>query len=52
MICPKCGIENEDNWPLDIDDKILDGGCQECWEAECADSFWDVMDITIALLLR
>lgn len=31
--CPVCGVENDDDWPLDIDGMIEDGGCQTCWEA-------------------
>jgi len=39
MKCPKCGKTNDDDWPLDIDGEIQDGGCQDCWEAE-ADKMW------------
>lgn len=40
MICPKCGKENDDNWPVIINDQIMDGGCQDCWEKECDQSWW------------
>lgn len=39
MICPGCGKENDDGWPLEINGKIQDGGCQDCWEAVC-DKRW------------
>jgi hypothetical protein len=38
--CPKCGVENDDNWPLEIDGEIKDGGCQDCWEADCDEAWW------------
>ncbi len=38
--------KNMDNWPLKIDNKIIVGGCQECWEKECSDSWWDMVDKT------
>lgn len=34
--CPRCGTVNTDDWPLDEGD----GGCQECWEAECSRKWW------------
>jgi len=43
MKCPRCGEENTDNWPLTIDGEVKDGGCQMCWEAECAKSWWEIM---------
>ena len=45
-ICPnpKCGIENDDNWPLEIDGEILEGGCQDCWEAACSVDWWDAVE--------
>jgi len=43
-ICPKCEKENTDNWPLDIDGEIKEGGCQMCWEAECDKSWWEMVD--------
>ena len=44
MICPKCGKENTDNWPLDIDGQIKEGGCQTCWESETSTKWWDMVD--------
>lgn len=41
--CPKCGDLNTDNWPLRIDGKVVDGGCQMCWEAECAKIWWEMV---------
>lgn len=39
--CPRCGKLNTDNWPLTIGDEIKEGGCQECWEADCSDAWRD-----------
>jgi hypothetical protein len=44
MICPNCLKENTDNWPLSIGGDILWGGCQECWEKQCDDEWWDAME--------
>jgi len=39
--CPQCGKLNEDNWPLEINGKIIEGGCQDCWEKQCDESWWE-----------
>ena len=44
MKCPKCGVENDDNWPLEIDGEIKEGGCQDCWEAACSESWWEMVE--------
>ena len=44
MKCPKCGIGNDDNWPLEINGEIIEGGCQDCWEADCANSWWEMVE--------
>ncbi len=44
MICPGCGKENDDDWVLEIDGKILDGCCQDCWEAACDASWWEMIE--------
>jgi len=41
--CPCCGKTNDDNWPLQIAGLIMEGGCQECWEIQCARSWWKAM---------
>jgi len=38
--CPRCGRQNNDNWPLDIDGERVMGGCDECWYKEC-DEQWE-----------
>lgn len=43
MKCPMCGIDNSDNWPLDIDGKIVEGGCQNCWEDQSDAAWWDMV---------
>lgn len=50
--CPKCGIENDDNWPLEIDGEILEGGCQDCWEAACDESWWDAVEVIADLRIQ
>lgn len=42
-ICPKCGIPNSDDWPLNIGGEILFGGCQECWEAKSDEDWWEIV---------
>jgi len=44
QICPRCGDENDDDWPLKISGEILDGGCQVCWEAQCSESWWKMVE--------
>lgn len=41
--CPGCGRWNTDDWPLEIEGEILEGGCQECWEAACSESWWEMV---------
>ena len=43
QVCPLCGVLNEDDWPLDIDGEIKDGGCQDCWEAQTSAGWWDMV---------
>lgn len=43
MTCPLCGKSNDDNWPLDLAGKIVDGGCQDCWETQCSTQWWTTM---------
>jgi len=45
MKCPKCGTENKDDWPLEIGDEIVEGGCQECWETACSKSWWEMVEL-------
>ena len=37
--CPKCGIKNDYDWPLNIGGQIKWGGFQDCWEKE-VDKKW------------
>jgi hypothetical protein len=48
MKCPKCGIENEANWPITVNNEIEWGGCQDCWEAESDAAWWNAVDSLIA----
>jgi hypothetical protein len=47
-ICPKCEAINTDNWPLEINGEIVDGGCQECWEEACDKSWWEMLEAIAA----
>lgn len=38
--CPNCKAKNNDDWPITVEGKIREGGCQECWETECAKGWW------------
>jgi hypothetical protein len=42
--CPRCSKLNTDNKILDIDGIAMSGGCLECWEAECADEWWRIIE--------
>ena len=39
--CPKCQKQYDDNWPIEIEGEIKLGGCQECWEKQCSESWHD-----------
>jgi hypothetical protein len=39
MTCPRCGttdIDDGDGWPITVGGVVATGGCQLCWEDECA----------------
>lgn len=40
VTCPVCGKKNDDNWPVLLNDVIVDGGCQDCWETQCDEDWW------------
>lgn len=44
IICPVCGKLNIDDWPVEVDGEIQNGGCQDCWEAQCDESWWDAVE--------
>ena len=41
MTCPVCGRENTDDWPLKVEQQVMEGGCQECWEAYSDHEWWE-----------
>ena len=38
--CPGCGQTTGEDWPISVGGQIVDGGCQECWEAQCSRAWW------------
>ena len=38
--CPGCGQLHNDDWPITVNGKVVDGGCQECWERESDREWW------------
>lgn len=42
MTCPKCKKEHDDNYPLDIDGTIYEGGCFECWSIDFDDKGYTI----------
>lgn len=46
--CPYCGRPVEPggvSWPI-LDERtgsIINDGCQECWEKQCSDGWWDFL---------
>lgn len=47
--CPKCGEMDDMNWPVTVNSEIVDGGCQNCWEAECSESWWAALPVWCAM---
>lgn len=47
MNCPKCNKENNDNWPITVNNNIVDGGCQDCWETEIDDDWWNTLQMEV-----
>jgi hypothetical protein len=45
MICPLCGKENTDNWPVTVEGIVKEGGCQDCWEKQSDDAWRKTMEI-------
>ena len=47
MKCPKCErkiFPGEITWIIEVGNDFVGGGCQECWEDECNDSWWSMFD--------
>ena len=42
-ICPLCRKENDDNYPVEVNGHIKEGGCQECWEKQCDEEWWKMV---------
>jgi hypothetical protein len=40
--CPACGKPSDADWPVEVNGKIVDGGCQDCWEKQCDESWWEM----------
>lgn len=41
--CPRCHRQvdpTDITWPIDVDGATVEGGCQGCWEADCAVGWW------------
>ncbi len=43
LACPACGTPNNDDWPIEVDGKIVSGGCQECWEKQSDAAWWKMV---------
>ncbi len=52
MICPICDKENKDNWPVYVDGVVMFGGCQDCWEKQCDESWWDAVMALSQIMLQ
>ena len=44
VVCPVCGKMNNDRWPTTVNGKVKEKLCQDCWEAACAESWWDAVE--------
>lgn len=38
-ICERCQVAPAENWPGSKGGEL----CQDCWEAECSESWWEMM---------
>jgi len=44
MTCPLCNRPSDADWPLRMPDgSIRDGGCQECWEKQTSEEWWEMV---------
>ena len=41
--CPRCGRVNDDDWPITVEGEVVLGGCQECWEQVCSETWWQAV---------
>lgn len=50
--CPKCGgsCGDDPRWPVTVEGAVVEGGCQACWEAECAAAWWEALPAMLALV--
>ena len=49
ILCPACGVPNDDNWPIHVNGKAVDGGCQGCWEKDCDREWWEMVEKLYAI---
>ena len=42
--CPRCGRPTTSDWPLVVDETIIEGGCRECWEIQCEQEWWELVE--------
>lgn len=50
--CPGCGAPvaaGDLTWPITVAVAVVGGGCDACWEAECAAAWWDALPTLSAL---
>lgn len=47
--CPKCGAIDDANWPITVGGQVVEGGCQNCWEAECDADWWAAVPVWAAM---
>lgn len=40
MTCQVCGVRDAEGWSVEIDGKILEDGCLECFEDHAGERFW------------
>lgn len=44
VTCPIYGKKNDDNWLVLLDNVIIEGGCQDCFEVQSDNSWWEEME--------
>lgn len=41
--CPKCGVPNDEDWPITVNGVVEDGGCYECFDKEADAKWWEAV---------
>ena len=48
ILCPACGVPNDDDYPITINGKIV-SGCVACWEKDGDRDWWKMVEKLYAI---